>query len=80
MIEIRIKYFGMVAEACGTSSEAIELQDDITVKDLRLMLQKKYKAIGNVSYKVSVNQVLAHDNARIADTAEVALLPPFAGG
>ena len=79
-MQIEVKYFGMVAEAAGKSSEEIELITSSNVRALKSLLENKYSTLEDMSYKVAVNQAIADEDAIIESNYEVALLPPFAGG
>jgi molybdopterin synthase catalytic subunit len=72
----------MMAGNQGTVS--LNLINGSRVKDLISMLETSYPAIGELIQKkkvlVSVNQEIAHEEMKIQDGDEVALLPPFAGG
>jgi molybdopterin synthase catalytic subunit len=62
----------------------LELNGARQVKDLVALLEAQYPQIGELIHKkkvlVSVNQEIAHEETKIQDGDEVALLPPFAGG
>jgi molybdopterin synthase catalytic subunit len=63
---------------------SLELNGARQVKDLVALLEAQYPQIGELIHKkkvlVSVNQEIAHEETKIQDGDEVALLPPFAGG
>jgi len=82
---VTVRLFGMtkmLAENQGTLS--LNLVNGSRVKDLISVLETSYPAIGELIQKkkvlVSVNQEIAHEEMKIRDGDEVALLPPFAGG
>jgi molybdopterin converting factor small subunit len=66
------------------SELSLELNGARQVKDLVALLDAQYPQIGELIHKkkvlVSVNQEIAHEETKIRDGDEVALLPPFAGG
>ena len=77
---LHIKYFGMLAEIAGQSEE-VWLQDQgLTVGKFRQQILDKYPAMREKKFKVAVNQKIAGDLEPIDSQAEIALLPPFAGG
>jgi hypothetical protein len=47
-------------------------------------VNKRYPKLGELIYTkkilVSVNQEIAHEDTKVQESDEVALLPPFAGG
>ncbi len=80
MINIDIKYFGMVAETVQLESEIFEISKDLSVRELKLILVKKYPGLGIINYNVAMNLDLADDNEKISENCEIAILPPYAGG
>ena len=76
---LTIKYFGMLTEATNCNEELIE-GSGFNVKELKSTLINLYPGLKNKSFKVAINHTLADDKTIISDDAEVALLPPFAGG
>ena len=79
-MNVRLKYFGMIAEATNTREESLNIEEGQNVKSLVNMLEARYRPLKNASYKIAVNMNLADDNLIINDSDEIALLPPFAGG
>ena len=75
----RILYFGMLAERTGTAQETLDAMP-ATVTALRAELLRRHPSLQGLSFRFAVDQQLAGDNTPIAPGAEVALLPPFAGG
>jgi len=78
-MKINVKYFGMIAEAVSCSSEQLEIEvkNELNLRDF---FEKKHPNIKTLDYKIAINQQMndiLHSNQ---NNAEVALLPPFAGG
>ena len=73
-------YFGMLAEITGQAAEAWEINENLTVGKFRTQIGNKYPAMREKKFKIAVNKQIADDFMPIADQAEIALLPPFAGG
>ncbi|WP_339658613.1 MoaD/ThiS family protein [Flavobacterium frigidarium] len=78
-MRIKIKYFGMIAEATAKSEEFVEVDDAIAIVDLKQLLIDKYKLASIESLQVAVNQELGYDG-RLQTGDELAFLPAFAGG
>lgn len=77
---VTIKYFGAIAEAAGITEEKLALEvAGNSIEQLRSYCLKKYTAIGDLSFQVSVNQTLV-TSGELSDGDEIAFLPPFAGG
>jgi len=79
-VQVSILYFGMIAEATGQPLETWTSPDSLTVGELKNQLLEKYPMLRDRKFKVAINQQIADDALPIPPQAEVALLPPFAGG
>ena len=82
---ITVKLFGMTKSlADNQSSLTLALGKNQSVKNVVDLVNKRYPKIGELIFQkkilVSVNQEIAHDDTRVQEGDEVALLPPFAGG
>jgi sulfur-carrier protein len=75
---IKVKYFGMIAEAVGKGQEEIEMPT--YEADLRAFFVDKYPKLVEMTWKIAVDQELVEGIVTLQDRAEVVLLPPFAGG
>jgi molybdopterin converting factor subunit 1 len=82
MIEVR--FFAMLRRIAGVESREYELQEPITVGELKEMITRDIPALAEVlggrSVLVSVNEEFARDDELVADGDVVGLLPPFSGG
>lgn len=79
-MNINILYFGMLAEISGQAKEVLLVKENMTVSDLKKLLIEKYPEFREKKFKVAVNQQIGDDTTIIPMSAEIALLPPFAGG
>jgi sulfur-carrier protein len=80
MKKYNIKAFGVTKEILGTKESVVEA-DANTVAELRSYLMIKYPALeGLRSLFIAVNNSYAEDNTRLAETDEIALIPPVSGG
>jgi molybdopterin converting factor small subunit len=82
---ITLKLFGMTKSlADNQSSLTLALGKNQSVKNIVELVNKRYPKIGELIYRkkilVSVNQEIAHEDTKVQEGDEVALLPPFAGG
>lgn len=79
-VKVKVKIFGVAREITGGKEITIELNDG-KVKDLRESLFKKYPALVDLhSILLAVNSVYAEDDQSLAETDEIALIPPVSGG
>ena len=75
---ITIKMFGMVAEKAGCSTLKLSFEGD--TDQLAAWLHSSHPQLKGLKYVLSVNRKIIHDNTRLMQDDEVALLPPFSGG
>ncbi|TFG65266.1 MAG: MoaD/ThiS family protein [Nitrospirales bacterium] len=81
----QVKLFGMLKTlVAGVNILDMPLADGAQVKDLVDALYVQYPTLGELLRQkkvvVSVNQEIAHWETTLAESDEIALLPPFAGG
>lgn len=77
-MHITIKYFGQIAEVTKLDEESLEFSGSL-VSELLEKLSKKYSELKNKDFQVAQNQELVSTETELTG-AEIALLPPFAGG
>jgi molybdopterin converting factor small subunit len=79
-MEVRIKYFGEVAERTGRTEEKFEL-DTLTLKSLLERLKDRYDADFSI-YKLAIDKQLVDVSEEHAFTSDqtIAILSAFAGG
>ena len=78
-MQLTIKYFGMLAEATSIDEEIIQT-DPCMVSQIVEALTFQHPKIKGKDFKIAVNQQLVDFDYVIQTEAEIALLPPFAGG
>lgn len=78
-MKLTINYFGMIAEAVGSSKAEFELHGK-NVSDLKNELENTFPELLGMSYQIAVNQKLVSTETEITEQDEIAVLPPFAGG
>jgi len=77
-MHINIKYFGQIAEITNTEAESFEFNGSL-ISELIETLHSKYSGLKTKDFQVAQNQELVSIETQITG-AEIALLPPFAGG
>ena len=77
-MHIKVKYFGQIAEVTKLEEEAIEFSGGL-ISEILDELYSRYPALKNKDFQVAQNQELVALETKI-NGAEIALLPPFAGG
>ena len=79
-MEIKVKYFGSVAEETGKAEETIFLKDGvIEIWEFVKSIFNKYGLTEDPAVQIAVNQVLQKEGI-IKHGDEIAFLPPYAGG
>ncbi|MBQ4821054.1 MoaD/ThiS family protein [Aquimarina sp. MMG016] len=79
-MELKILYFGMIAEITNCSEEVISVFKDCNTTQLEALLEEKYRRLKDISFKIAINQIIADTNIKLKQDNEIALLPPFSGG
>lgn len=77
-MEVRFKYFGMIAEQLGRAEEMVDLPENVS--DVRAYAVSKHPFLRNMSFIVAIDQEINDTIPMGAGVSEVALFPPFAGG
>jgi molybdopterin synthase sulfur carrier subunit len=80
MARFKVKAFGITKDIIGSKETVFEVEA-ATVGDLQNFLFTKYpKLSGLRSLFIAVNHNYAADDQTIAETDEIALIPPVSGG
>ena len=79
-MNIQVMYFGMLAEITGHANEPWLFNENLTVGEFRSQILERYPALKEKKFKIAVNKQISDDLLLISESAEIALLPPFAGG
>jgi molybdopterin converting factor subunit 1 len=77
-----ILYFGLARDHAGISSEEIAVRENITLEMLWTLLIDRHPSL-ELSRRVSrvaVDMEYVNDGAIIPPNAEIAIIPPVAGG
>jgi molybdopterin synthase catalytic subunit len=80
-VPVTVLYFAVAREAAGIDSEPLT-GAPATVGDLRALLAERHPALARVlpRCRLAVNQEFAGDGDPVPEGAEVAVIPPVAGG
>ncbi len=76
-MKINVTFFGPMIDATGKENE---LLDVTSTSELKNVLDENYPDSTGINYTISVNQAIVEDDTVFAESDEVAILPPFAGG
>jgi molybdopterin converting factor subunit 1 len=81
-VRLTVLYFAAARDAAGSSRETLDVSAPCTVGDLRRQLSERYAPLARVlpRCRMAVNEELAADGDGVPEGAEVAVIPPVAGG
>jgi len=77
-MNLKIKYFGLLAEITKCNEETLEFSKT-SMSDLLEMLFEKYPSLKEKDFQVAQNLEIVSKET-ILSKSEIALLPPFSGG
>ena len=67
-------------EILKKNTEIIEINDSISVKQLKETINAKYPEVSEKTYQIAVNEEFVQDNDTVKNMDIVALIPPVSGG
>lgn len=77
-MEVKVKYFGMIAEVIEKEEEFIAISNDQLPIDMKSFFIEKYPELSKMSFQIAIDNELSNQLTGKAET--IAILPPFAGG
>jgi molybdopterin synthase sulfur carrier subunit len=75
---MNIKVFGQLTDIFG--DENISIENAADVQELKNQLLEIFPALSEKTFVIAVNKKITYENIPLNQDAEIALLPPFAGG
>ena len=78
MMKVTLILFGQLKDITG--AQHLEFDNVFDVNALKSALTAKYPALAKAEFIIAVNKKIVHENIRLEDHAEIALLPPYSGG
>jgi molybdopterin synthase catalytic subunit len=81
-VRLKILYFAAARERAGCAEETLELESAPAVRDVLAELGRRHPGLERLlpHLRVAVNQSFSTPDAAVPDGAELALIPPVAGG
>jgi molybdopterin converting factor subunit 1 len=82
MNEVQVLLFSSLRERVGQQSITLELPEQTTVSQFKLLLAEKYPALAEnlKTALVAINREYAFDDDIVPQEAEIAVFPPVSGG
>ena len=75
---VTFQYLGILSETVGKGSETLDLNGSLN--EMIEELSRRYPAIGETSFVISLNGVITHEDKAVKEGDLVSLIPPAPGG
>lgn len=79
-MKVEVRFFARCREIVGEKQRAVELEDGMTLKDLKDLLMHEYPDLKKLTLLISLNHAYADPEATLNDNDEIAMFPPVSGG
>lgn len=81
-MQVRVLFFGVLKDLAGTSSDALDLHEGASVRDVLAHYEARMPRLSQSlpSIALAVNQEYAGPGTKLKENDEIALLPPVSGG
>ncbi|OYD44419.1 molybdopterin synthase sulfur carrier subunit [Sphingobacterium cellulitidis] len=80
-MKIKVLGFGIVREIFGNQSIEIDVDEGLTVRGLRDILEAKFPRMKSLkSYMIALDEEYANEDQEISNLHEIAVIPPVSGG
>jgi molybdopterin converting factor small subunit len=77
-MEVKVLFFGVLAEVSGTSIR--HYQEVRSIDDLKLKIFDDFPEMVHYNFRISLNSEITDNDLQLKTGDEIALMPPFAGG
>ena len=83
-MKIQVKFLAAVADYAGVYKAEIELDDNMTFKDVVELIRRKYPGVRDIERKIPIlillNGKKVDPGTLVKDGDRIAFLPPISGG
>jgi molybdopterin converting factor subunit 1 len=81
-MNVTVRFFARAKDLAGVDQVEVNLDEPVTVGDLRQRLLQKYPQLAPMAsvLLVAVNSMYANDPTMLVNGVEVAVFPPVSGG
>lgn len=77
---LKLEFYGLAAEAAGSDSKNWNIEQSMSLSELKNRLFAEVPELQSVSLQFAVNNKLGTETSKINKGDTVAVMPPFAGG
>jgi molybdopterin synthase sulfur carrier subunit len=77
-MEIKVLFFGVLADVTGTSFR--HYNDVKSIGELKLRIQDEFPEIVHYNFRISLNSEITDKDVLLKSGDTLAYMPPFAGG
>ncbi len=77
-MEVKVLFFGVLAEVTGTRLK--NYYEVKTIGDLKLRIYDDFPEVIHYNFRISLNNEIINNDPNLNNGDEIALMPPFAGG
>lgn len=78
IMEVKVLFFGVLAEVTGTSLK--HYRGVKSLADLKLRVEDDFPEVVHYNFVISLNNEIVNNDPFLKDGDEVAMMPPFSGG
>lgn len=75
-----IMLFAGLKEKLGSGKVALDVEEKISVKELKQQVYEEYPALDGEVFQVASNEAFVRDEHVVANSDIIALIPPVSGG
>ena len=79
-MKVEVRFFARCREIVGEKQREVELEDGVTLKDLKELLVREYPDLKMLTLLISLNHAYADPETTLKDKDEIAVFPPVSGG
>ncbi len=80
-MKVKILFFGIVRDIVGENSMELELNQEMSIKNIQQILKEKYSGLTDIeNYAVAVNEEYVNGAFFIQENDVLAIIPPVSGG
>jgi len=80
-MQIKLKYFGQIAEIMNSQESIIKLnKNEYSLFSIKYKLISEKPELKNIDFKLALNSSIVNEDIMLNNNDEISFFPPFAGG